>query len=92
MCRRWPTPAIQRPPRAQRLLAGRGCFVDDIQLPRMLHAAFVRSPYPHARILSIDAGAARSMPGVMRIVTGEELSSTVASWRGEHGRFPRLHE
>ncbi|MBT7664099.1 MAG: hypothetical protein HN608_04205, partial [Rhodospirillaceae bacterium] len=40
--------------RAKRLLTGRGRFVDDIQLPRMLHLAFVRSPYAHARIEAID--------------------------------------
>ncbi|MCZ8153364.1 MAG: hypothetical protein O9292_13370, partial [Rhodobacteraceae bacterium] len=39
---------------AARLLAGRGRFVDDIQLPRMVHAAFLRSPHAHARIVSLD--------------------------------------
>ena len=50
-------------PNAKRLLAGRGRYVTDIVLPRMLHAAFVRSPYAHARIVSIDMEAAKTMPG-----------------------------
>ena len=46
------------------LLTGRGRFVDDIHLPGTLHAAFVRSPHPHARIRGIDTEAASAMPGV----------------------------
>ena len=76
--------------RAKRLLAGRGCYVDDITLPRMLHVAFVRSPYPHARIGAIDCMAAQSMPGVACIVGGAELAEVVASWRGEHRMFANL--
>ncbi|MDU6376799.1 MAG: hypothetical protein E6575_22385, partial [Bradyrhizobium sp.] len=51
-------------PNAKRLLAGRGRYVTDIRLPRMLHAAFLRSPHAHARIISIDADAARALAGV----------------------------
>lgn len=58
-------------PNAKRLLAGRGRYVTDLMLPRMLHAAFVRSPYAHARIISIDATDAKAMPGVRLIATGE---------------------
>ena len=47
-------------PNAPRLLAGQGRYVDDLRLPRMLHAAFLRSPYAHARILRIETAAARS--------------------------------
>ncbi|MEX2453469.1 MAG: xanthine dehydrogenase family protein molybdopterin-binding subunit [Rhodospirillaceae bacterium] len=46
------------------LLRGRAVFVDDIHLAGLLHAAFVRSPHPHARILSIDTTAALALPGV----------------------------
>ena len=46
------------------LLTGRGQFVDDVNLPGMLHAAFVRSPHAHARFRTIDGAAARAMPGV----------------------------
>ncbi len=42
-----------------RILTGRGRYVDDLQLPGTLHAAFVRSPFPHARITGINAIAAR---------------------------------
>ena len=62
--------AVPRP-NAKRLLTGRGRYVTDIVLPRMLHVAYVRSPYAHARIVSIDAQAARAMPGVKLIATGE---------------------
>jgi carbon-monoxide dehydrogenase large subunit len=56
-----------------RLLHGRGRFVDDIELPSMLHAAFVRSPLPHARIIRVDTTAARNALGVAAVLTGEEL-------------------
>ena len=56
-----------------RLLAGRGSFVDDRQLPRALHVAFLRSDHAHARILSIDATEARAAPGVAAIFTAQEL-------------------
>jgi CO/xanthine dehydrogenase Mo-binding subunit len=57
-----------------RYLTGRARFVDDVQLPGTLHAAFVRSPYAHARIVSCDAERARSLPGVVAVVTGQELA------------------
>src|SRR5207245_5409199 len=56
------------------LVTGKGCYVDDIQLPGMLHMAFLRSPYPHAKIISIDTSAAQAMPGVVAVVTGDDLS------------------
>lgn len=56
-----------------RLLAGRAQFVDDVRLPGMLHAAFVRSPHAHARIVSIDAAAARAHAGVVAVFTAEDL-------------------
>ena len=76
--------------RAKRLLAGRGRYVDDIVLPRMLHLAFVRSPYPHALIEAIDVAQAAAMPGVVRIITAVDLDSVVASWRGTHNLFPDM--
>jgi len=51
------------------LLTGRSNFTDDIRLPGMLHMAFVRSPYAHARITSIDVSAAREQPGVVAVFT-----------------------
>lgn len=59
----------------RRLLTGRGKFVDDVTLPRMLHAAFVRSPFAHARIAGIDTEAARAVPGVVAIFTGADLAA-----------------
>ncbi|MFM9938920.1 MAG: xanthine dehydrogenase family protein molybdopterin-binding subunit [Hyphomicrobiaceae bacterium] len=76
--------------RAKRLLTGRGRFVDDIVLPRMLHLAFVRSPHPHARIVSIDTAEAARMPGVVRVLTARDLAPVVKAWRPLHGRFPTM--
>ena len=56
-----------------RLLTGRALFVDDVQLPGMLHVAFVRSEYAHGRITRIDASAAASRPGVRAVFTAEDL-------------------
>jgi aerobic carbon-monoxide dehydrogenase large subunit len=59
------------------LLRGEACFVDDIQLPRMLHAAFVRSPYAHAKIRRIDKSAALALPGVHAVLVFDDLPDTV---------------
>jgi len=56
-----------------RILTGAGRYVDDIKLPGMLHAAFVRSPLAHARVVSVDVSAARALPGVVAVFTGAEL-------------------
>ncbi len=56
------------------LITGKGCYVDDMQLPGMLYMAFLRSPHPHARILSIQTSVAQAMPGVVAVVTGDDLS------------------
>jgi carbon-monoxide dehydrogenase large subunit len=58
-----------------RILTGRGRYVDDVKLPGMLHAAFVRSPVAHARVLSVDVSAARELPGVAAVYTGAEIES-----------------
>ena len=57
----------------KKLLSGRALFVDDIELPGMLHATFVRSPYAHARIRSIDSSAAIARDGVVAIYTAVDL-------------------
>ena len=57
----------------RRLLTGRGRFVDDLQLPGMVHAAFVRSPWPHARVTKVDVSAALALPGVVAAFTGEDM-------------------
>jgi carbon-monoxide dehydrogenase large subunit len=67
-------------PNARKLVEGRGQFVDDIVLPRMVHVAFVRSPHAHARILSIDGGEALRVPGVLRVFTGNDLAAHCDPW------------
>jgi carbon-monoxide dehydrogenase large subunit len=57
----------------RRILTGRGRYVDDLHLPHMLHATFLRSSVAHARIAELDASAARSAPGVVAVFTGEEM-------------------
>jgi len=69
-------------PNLERLMQGRGLYVSDLELPRMAHVVFVRSPHAHAKIAGIDVSAARSMPGVIAIVTGEELASVITPWVG----------
>ena len=54
------------------LLTGRTQFIDDVELPRMLHCAILRSPFAHARITGIDTQEAEALPGVVAIVTGED--------------------
>jgi carbon-monoxide dehydrogenase large subunit len=58
-----------------RFLTGRGLYTDDVRLMGTLHAAFVRSPYPHARILGVDLSAARATPGVVAVYTGKDLAA-----------------
>jgi carbon-monoxide dehydrogenase large subunit len=58
-----------------RLVAGRGRFVDDLARPRMLHAAMLRSPHAHARIVAIDTREAEALPGVFAVLTGAEAAA-----------------
>ncbi|MGH2403964.1 MAG: molybdopterin cofactor-binding domain-containing protein, partial [bacterium] len=67
-----------------RLLAGRGTYVDDIQPPRLLHAAFVRSPHAHARIIRIDTAQTKALPGVAAVFTAADLPAAI------RGPLPRL--
>ena len=55
------------------LLSGAGRYTDDVTLPEQAHLVFLRSSYPHARIVSIDTSAAAAMPGVVRVITGAEM-------------------
>ena len=63
------------------LLTGRARFVDDLKLPGMLHAAFVRSPHAHARIVAIDTAAALAMPGVHAVFTARDMPGRLATER-----------
>jgi len=58
-----------------RILTGRGRYIDDVVLPGMLHAAFLRSVVPHGRLLSVDVSAARDLPGVVAVYTGEDMQA-----------------
>ena len=63
------------------LLQGRGRFVDDLQFPAMLHAAFVRSPHAHALIRGIDTSAAKAAPGVHAVLTLADLMPQLSAER-----------
>jgi aerobic carbon-monoxide dehydrogenase large subunit len=63
-----------------RFIVGRGNYIEDIKLPRMLHMAVLRSPYAHAKINSIDTSAASELPGVVVVVTGEILAQHKLAW------------
>ncbi|MBE2238080.1 MAG: xanthine dehydrogenase family protein molybdopterin-binding subunit [Caldilineaceae bacterium] len=58
-----------------RLLTGQATFTDDVHLPEMLHVAFYRSPYAHARIRAVHTEAARAMPGVVAVYTADDLGA-----------------
>jgi carbon-monoxide dehydrogenase large subunit len=63
-----------------RLVQGQGNFLDDHALPGMLHMAILRSPLPHARIVSIDTSGATALDGVVAVVTGELLAQYNLAW------------
>ena len=63
-----------------RFIRGRGNYVDDVQLPGMLHLAILRSPYAHATINSIDITAAQAHPKVKAVVTGADLAEKGLAW------------
>lgn len=58
-----------------RFLTGEARYLADLQIPGTVHAAFVRSPYGHARIRRIDASAARALPGVLAVFTAEDVAT-----------------
>jgi carbon-monoxide dehydrogenase large subunit len=60
-----------------RLLRGEGAYVDDLPEAGCLHAVFVRSPYPHARIRGIETAAARAVPGVVGVFTSADITSRI---------------
>src|SRR6202158_3468057 len=69
-------------PNLERLMQGRGLYVSDMELPRMAHVVFLRSPHAHAKIIGIDATEARRLPGVIAVVTGEELAAVITPGGG----------
>ena len=81
----------------RRFITGHGKYTDDIILPGQTYASFVRSPYAHAKILSVDTNAAASMPGVVAIFTGadvENVNGVPCGWQvnfknGHHMKEPK---
>ncbi|MBV9819351.1 MAG: carbon-monoxide dehydrogenase large subunit [Solirubrobacterales bacterium] len=63
-----------------RFIRGQGTYLDDIRLPGMLHGALLRSPYAHARIVSIDTSEALALPGVAAVVTAKDLETLGLAW------------
>jgi aerobic carbon-monoxide dehydrogenase large subunit len=63
-----------------RFIRGQGTYVDDVQLPGMLHGAVLRSPVAHARIVSIDTTAALQHPKVQAVITGKDLEGLGLAW------------
>ena len=67
-----------------RVLLGKSQYVDDLDLPNSVALAFVRSPYAHARIVSVDVGTAQNQPGVRLIVTGADIAEAIKPLRVEY--------
>ena len=67
-------------PKARQLAAGRGRYTDDLRIPGLLHAAFLRSPHAHARIVSVDLRQARSLPGVTAVYQAKDLLAVCKPW------------
>src|SRR3989440_255539 len=76
---RWLGASVKRK-EDERFVRGRGNYIDDIKLPRMLHMAVLRSPYAHAVINSIDTSRASALPGVIAVVTGALLAEHKLAW------------
>jgi len=77
-------------PDVDRLIQGSGTYVDDMMLPHMVHACFVRSPYAHAKIVSIDTTAAENSPGVVKVMTGLDFKDLVTPWIGTLKHMPSM--
>ncbi len=73
---------------AARLVAGKGRYTDDIDAAGIGHVAFVRSPYPHARIDRIDCAKAKSAPGVIAVVTADDLAAVCKPWETRLAMVP----
>ncbi len=70
------------------LVAGAGQFAADVSLPGQAHLCLLRSPYAHARVASIDADAARAMPGVVSVISGADLVAAGLKPLGSQPMFP----
>ena len=83
----------QGTPRAsgRRLLAGRGRYTDDLRFARLAHAAFLRSPHAHARILRLDLAPAQSAPGVLAVYDAATLARVCRPWQTRLATWPQHH-
>jgi len=63
-----------------RFVQGRGTYVDDVHLPGMVYGQMIRSPYAHARIIAIHTEEAKKHPGVLAVITGQDLEKAGLSW------------
>jgi carbon-monoxide dehydrogenase large subunit len=63
-----------------RFVQGKGTYVDDVRLPRMVYGQMIRSPYAHAKIAAIRTEAAKNHPGVLAVITGQDLEKAGLSW------------
>lgn len=75
---------------ARRLVEGRARYTDDVQLPRMLHACFLRSPYAHARIQSMRCDDARAAPGVVLVATWQDIEPFCTPFVGVLNHMPGM--
>jgi carbon-monoxide dehydrogenase large subunit len=73
---------------ARRLAAGRGAFADDLRFPRLLHAAFLRSPHPHARIARLELAPARGGEGVFAAYDAAALAAVCRPWQTKLANWP----
>ena len=72
---------------AKKLLEGRGTYLDDIRLPRLVHVVYLRSPHAHARIKHLDLSQARKQPGVVAVFNGHEVAQYCTPWVGVLGHL-----
>ena len=79
----------QSVPRAgsKKLLEGRGTYLDDLRLPRLVHVVFFRSPHAHARIKHLDLSQARKQPGVVAVFDGHDVAQFCTPWVGVLGHL-----
>jgi aerobic carbon-monoxide dehydrogenase large subunit len=73
---------------AKRLAAGRGRYTDDLRFPRLLHAAFLRSPHAHARIARLNLESARALQGVFAVFDGAALAGVCKPWQTRLATWP----
>ena len=72
---------------AKKLLEGRGTYLDDIRLPRLVHVVYFRSPHAHARIKHLDLSQARKQPGVVAVFDGHDVAQFCTPWVGVLGHL-----